>query len=237
MPAEAILKAADQLNRALKPLTFAEPTTHVINPLAYARPMVEQFVERYAKRSCRVVMLGMNPGPWGMAQTGIPFGEVEAVRDWLKLDAPIKSPKGAHPKRPIEGLACTRSEVSGRRMWGLMKERFGKPAKFFKHHFVLNYCPLCFMEEGGRNRTPDKLPVAEREPLEKACDAHLKRVVAALDPEWVIGVGAFGEKCAQRVLGDSVRTGKILHPSPASPAANRGWAEAATKQMEAMGLW
>ena len=35
----------------------------------------------------RVVFLGMNPGPFGMAQVGVPFGEVAAVRDWLRIDA------------------------------------------------------------------------------------------------------------------------------------------------------
>jgi single-strand selective monofunctional uracil DNA glycosylase len=31
--------------------------------------------------------------------------------------------------------------------------------------------------------------------------------------------------------------GKVLHPSPASPAANRGWAEAATRQLIEQGVW
>ncbi len=36
--------------------------------------------------------------------------------------------------------------------------------------------------------------------------------------------------------GGSVRIGRILHPSPASPAANRGWAEVATSQLKALGV-
>jgi single-strand selective monofunctional uracil DNA glycosylase len=184
------------------------------------------------------VFLGMNPGPFGMAQTGVPFGEVAAARDWLGINAPIGKPAREHPKRPIDGLACTRSEVSGRRLWGLFSERFATPEKFFTNHFITNHCPLAFMEDTGRNRTPDKLPVAESGPLMDACDSHLRHVVQILEPEWLIAIGGFAEKRATEALSKmDVRIGKILHPSPASPAANRGWAEQATAQMTAQGAW
>ena len=142
------------------------------------------------------------------------------------------------PTRPVEGLACTRSEVSGRRLWGLFAERFGSADEFFNDHFITNHCPLVFMEETGRNRTPDKLPATEAAPLMEACDAHLRSVVEILEPEWLVAVGGFAEKRAEIALnGLKVRIGKILHPSPASPAANRGWAEQATNQMKAQGVW
>ena len=32
------------------------------------------------------VFLGMNPGLWGMAQTGVPFGTVSLVRDWMGIE-------------------------------------------------------------------------------------------------------------------------------------------------------
>jgi single-strand selective monofunctional uracil DNA glycosylase len=63
-------------------------------------------------------------------------------------------------------------------------------------------------------------------------------VVEILKPEWLIAVGGFAEKRAETALdGLKVRIGKILHPSPASPAANRGWSEQATKQMNEHGIW
>ena len=236
--ADTILSAAKTLSDTLDKLRFAEPVTHVYNPYDYAYPMHEQYVRRYGATKKRVVFLGMNPGPWGMAQTGAPFGEVAAVRDYLKLDAPVGRPKNEHPKRPVTGLACARSEVSGRRLWGLFAGRYPNPVDFFRGHFILNYCPLVFMEAGGKNRTPDKLPAAEREPLEAACDKHLRQVVEALAPEWVVGVGAFAEKQAKRVLeGMDVTFGRVLHPSPASPIANRGWAPQAEKQLIEMGVW
>ncbi len=182
----------------------------------------------------------MNPGPFGMAQTGIPFGEIAAVRDWLKISAKIGKPAGEHAKRLIRGFDCPRSEVSGRRLWGLFAERFGTPGRFFEGHFVVNYCPLAFCENSGCNRTPDKLRPAEKKSLLKICDAHLRRVLEILEPEWLIGVGDFAAKRGQAIVqetGKNLRTGQILHPSPASPAANRGWAAKATEQLIGLRVW
>jgi single-strand selective monofunctional uracil DNA glycosylase len=173
-----------------------------------------------------------------MAQCGVPFGEIELVRDWVGVEAPVLAPAQEHPKRPIEGFACERSEVSGRRLWGTFKERFGSSKTFFEDHFVANYCPLVFMEASGKNRTPDKLPASETKALEALCDAHLQSITKILQPKWVIGVGAFAETRAKIALSEiNVKVGRILHPSPASPAANRGWAEQATAQLQNLEIW
>lgn len=218
-------------------MRFAAPVSHVYNPLDYAWTVHRSYLERYGAGRKRVVFLGMNPGPFGMAQTGVPFGEIAAVRDWLGLAGAVGKPAQENPKKLVEGFACKRGEVSGQRLWGLFRERFGTPEAFFAEHFVANYCPLVFFED-GRNLTPDKLPAAEAGPLQAACDAHLRRMVEALQAEWVIGVGAWAEKRAILALaGLPVRFGRILHPSPASPAANRGWAPAATQQLVDLGVW
>jgi single-strand selective monofunctional uracil DNA glycosylase len=171
-------------------------------------------------------------------QTGVPFGEIAAVREWMKIDANVSVPSRMHPKRPIQGFSCSRSEVSGRRLWGLFAQRFGPADAFFADHFVANYCPLAFLDAGGRNLTPDKFPAGDTAKLFAACDQHLREVVTALQPEWVIGVGDFAMKRAQAVIdAKRVRLGRILHPSPASPAANRDWAGAATRQLKELGVW
>lgn len=225
------------LARAAGALRFAPPTAYVYNPLDYAWEAHRTYLERWGEGTREVLLLGMNPGPFGMAQTGVPFGEVSLVRDWLGVSAPVGKPAREHPKRPIEGFACTRSEVSGARLWGWAKDRYKTPEKFFKTFFVLNYCPLVFMEEGGKNLTPDKLPVGERAPLEAACDAALRGLVAHYKPRLVIGVGQFAEARARLALADSgCSFGTILHPSPASPAANRGWAPQAERQLKALGV-
>ncbi len=235
---DRLLAAARRLAEAVDQLSFAEPTTHVYNPLRYAWAPHEQYLRKHGDSRKKVVFMGMNPGPFGMAQTGVPFGEIELVRDWVGVEAPVIKPENAHPKRPIDGFDCTRSEVSGRRLWGALKERFGPAEAFFADHFIVNYCPLVFMEASGKNRTPDKMPTAETAPLYAACDQHLHELVQALQPEWVIGVGAFAESRAKQALdGLDVKFGRILHPSPASPAANRGWTEQATRQLIALGIW
>ncbi len=231
------MRAAERLRDAVDGLRFGEPVTHVYNPLNYAWAAHRSFIERFGEGRKRVIFLGMNPGPFGMAQTGVPFGEVAAVRDWMGIGAAVGKPPVEHPKRLVEGLDCRKSEVSGRRLWGLMAERFGSAEAFFAEHFVVNYCPLVFMEETGRNRTPDKLPTAEKAALGVACDAHLSAVVGALQPEWCVGVGAYATACLERVVPNGPQIGTVLHPSPASPAANRGWAEAATRQLLKAGIW
>lgn len=238
--AKQLLAAADDLSSVVDALSFPPPVTHVYNPLVYARPSLELFLTRYANSAKRTVFLGMNPGPYGMTQTGVPFGEIAAVRDWMRIETTVGKPHRENPKRPVLGFDCTRSEVSGRRLWGLMAERFGKADDFFKHHFVLNYCPLVFMEEGGKNVTPDKLKTAEKEKLFSACDAHLRKALEILQPQWAVGIGGFAEQCLQRLdkkKSLSVKIGKMLHPSPASPAANRGWSEAAERQLKEQGIW
>ncbi len=240
--ADRVISLAAEFRDGVDALNLGSTVPWVYNPLSYAWQTHEQYLRRFARDTCRVLLLGMNPGPWGMAQTGVPFGEVNAVVDFLGIDAPVGRPTREHPKRPIEGLKCARSEVSGQRLWGLFQERFKKPEKFFEEHFVANYCPLVFMEESAKNLTPDKLPIAARKPLEAVCDEHLAKLIVALDPEWVIGVGGFAEECANRVLserlgGSKVKTGRILHPSPASPAANRDWSGTATKQLIELGIW
>lgn len=235
---ERIIAAARGLSEDVGTLKFRAPVAFVYNPLDYAWQAHDAYIRKFAQTAKRIVFLGMNPGPFGMAQTGVPFGEVAAVRDWMGINTTIAQPMRVHPKRPIEGFACSRSEVSGRRLWGLFAQRFGAAEGFFADHFVVNYCPLAFMDEGGRNLTPDKFPAAETNGLYAACDEHLREVITALRPEWLVGVGDFAEKRARLAVdGRTVRFGRILHPSPASPAANRDWAGAATKQLQALGVW
>ncbi len=236
--ANQLLQAAATLRYAANKVKFTPPVAHVYNPLDYAWPAHEAYLRRYGGTQKRVIFLGMNPGPFGMTQTGVPFGEIAAVRDWLGIETPIGKPAREHPKRLITGFACARSEISGQRLWRLFADRFASADKFFEAHFVLNYCPLAFLEAGGANRTPEKLPAAEKTALFKACDEHLRAVVSALEPEWIIGIGRFAEVRAQESFPDGSRKiGRILHPSPASPAANRDWSGAVIRELRRLQVW
>lgn len=232
-----LAKVSRALSRAVSKLEFAEPVTQVYNPLEYAKRPHELYLSRFGASPKEVVLVGMNPGPFGMGQTGVPFGDVGFVRDWMGIEAPVDRPADEHPKRPVLGFECARSEVSGSRLWGWARERFGTPERFFSRFFVINYCPLLFMESTGRNRTPDKLTVDERGALLPACDEALRAAVALLEPRLVVGVGAWATKRASAALGnDGPDIGTVLHPSPASPKANRGWARQAESDLRDLGV-
>ena len=232
---DKLLSAADALCAALRPLRFSLPVTHIYNPLEYARRPHEAFVRKFGAGKKRVLFLGMNPGPFGMAQTGVPFGEIAAVRDWMGICEPVARPQPEHPKRPVTGFDCKRSEVSGRRLWGWAREVFGSAEDFFREHYAVNYCPLVWMSASGSNITPDKLPSSEMAPVTAACHQHLKSVITALDPEWLAGVGAFAEACLREVATGQ-KIARIPHPSPANPAANKDWSGAAMKALRDAGV-
>lgn len=235
--ADRLIRAARVLSNQLAPIRFEPPVSHVYNPLEHAGRGYRRYLRRFADGPKRIVFLGMNPGPYGMTQTGVPFGEIGAVRDWLRIEVRIDRPADEHPKRRVDGFACTRSEVSGARLWGAIADHWHDPEAFFRDHFIANYCPLVFMEESGRNRTPDKLPAEERNPLFAVCDQALLRITDCMRPSMVIGVGKFAQKRAREVLaGRDVRVESIPHPSPASPLANRGWSKLADAAFEELGI-
>nr|XP_035980098.1 single-strand selective monofunctional uracil DNA glycosylase isoform X3 [Halichoerus grypus] len=201
--AEGFLEEELRLNAELSQLQFSEPVGIIYNPVEYAWEPHHSYVTRYCQGPKEVLFLGMNPGPFGMAQTGtvclppilpitscggpdtpicslsllpkVPFGEVSVVRDWLGVGGPVLTPPQEHPKRPVLGLECPQSEVSGARFWGFFRNLCGQPEVFFRHCFVHNLCPLLFLTPSGRNVTPAELPARQREELLRACDAALCR--------------------------------------------------------------
>lgn len=238
--ARQVTEAAAQLRDRAGSLEFDAPVALTYNPLEYAWEPHALYIEKYGATTKKNLILGMNPGPFGMAQTGVPFGEVDAVKNWLGIEAPVGKPPRMHPKRPVEGFSCPRSEVSGRRLWGLFREAFGTPEAFFTDNFVVNYCPLIWMSESGANITPDKLPAAKRDEVDRVCTDHLVRLIGILQPERLIGVGGYAAKrletAAGLLAGPPLMIGCILHPSPASPVANREWPAKPIEQLKALGV-
>ena len=232
-----LIEVSRRLSARVSALTFALPVTHVYNPLEYARRPHEAYLKKYGAGRRPVLLVGMNPGPFGMAQTGVPFGDVACVRDFLGIQAAIDPPRHQHPRRPVQGFGCPRCEISGTRLWGWVRDRFGSADAFFRDCFVANYCPLVFMEATGRNRTPDRLPPGERAPLFAACDDALREIAGILRPEVIIGIGGFAERRAREALSDyGAPVGGMLHPSPASPLANVDWAKQADAALGRMGV-
>ena len=179
----------------------------------------------------------MNPGPWGMAQTGVPFGSVPYARDWLAVKGEIGEPSRQHPKRPVLGWGCSRVEVSGRRLWSLLESIYGSARKMAREMVVLNYCPLLLLRANGdrcRNLPIDKVRSAGE--LTECCDENLDAVLSAMQPEVAIGVGAWATSKLERVAPPGMVVGRMLHPSPASPLANRMFEEAARTVLSEHGV-
>ncbi len=228
---------SNALTRETNSLTFGAPVQYFYNPLEYARIPYRQYLDQYGLGKKQVLLVGMNPGPWGMAQTGIPFGAVPWVKEWLGIEGRVRQPENMHPKRPVMGFSCTRNEVSGKRLWGWAQERFGTPESFFSRFFVVNYCPLIFFAANHRNITPNKLQAQDRQKLFKPCDNALAKTVGILEPDYVLGIGNFSsDRVTVACQGLSVITGKITHPSPANPRANRGWTPLIEDQMQQLGI-
>jgi single-strand selective monofunctional uracil DNA glycosylase len=235
--AKNLVALSRELSRAVSGLRFAPPVAYVYAPLDYARAPHEAYLERFGAGRKEVLLVGMNPGPFGMAQTGVPFGDVGMVRDFLGIEGTVTKPEREHADRPVLGFSCPRGEVSGKRLWGFARSSFGTAARFFERFFVWNYCPLAFLEASGKNRTPDKLPKSEQAALFEACDTALVRLVGELGPSHVVGVGAFAKDRAERALaGLPLRIGSVLHPSPASPRANLGWERLAREELRNIGV-
>jgi len=232
-----LVKIAETLRREVRELDFSAPAAYVYHPLDYAWAPHSLYLEQWGGRGASVLLVGMNPGPFGMAQTGVPFGAVDKVRGWLRCEAPVAVPEGTHPGRPVEGFACRRQEVSGRRLWGWAEAISGTPEVFFETFFVHNYCPLLFLADSAANVVPEKLKAAERARLLPACDRALRSTVLELGIRQVVGVGNWAELRAREALaGVDVEIGRILHPSPASPLARHDWGLQATEQLRELGV-
>lgn len=233
---ESILSIENELVQALSQLKFGLPVTCVYNPLVYAQELHEQYVRKYGGRKVEVLLVGMNPGPYGMAQTGVPFGDGTIVRDFLKISGKVNSPNSIHLRRPIYGLDCPRKEISGQRFWGWAQRQFNSATDFLNRFWIHNYCPLIFMEASGKNRTPDKLPASERELLETSCNKALVATINLIQPRLVVGIGKYSAQRIRASGAQDIVIGEVMHPSPANPKANKEWAKVFEIQLKSLGV-
>ena len=233
--ASNFLKIEQNLVKDLFDINFTESKVkYISNPIEHAKEPHVKFLETYLDGKKSVLFLGMNPGPWGMCQTGVPFGEVQYCKNWLKICGYVRKPTNCHPKRPIQGFACKRREVSGERFWKFFEDKCKTPEVFFKNCFVYNYCPLAFMGESGKNVTPPEIGEGKRMLINNLCDKALVDVIDLLGISSVIGVGKFAETRANRIkkkFNLKISVHSLLHPSPASPAANKGWSDIAEETL------
>ncbi|XP_006616530.1 single-strand selective monofunctional uracil DNA glycosylase [Apis dorsata] len=235
---EQVLSVERDLVIELGKITFHSPIEYVYSPLEYAFNIHTMYVQKYCNTVKKILFLGMNPGPWGMSQTGVPFGEISMVRDWLKIYGPVGKPVKEQPNRKITGFQCNRSEISGKRLWGLFQKLCGSPEKFFQQAYIHNYCPIALMKKNGCNITPAEIKGSEIQILQSSCDKALLDIIKIIKAEIVIGIGGYAEKRAQFVIQSSKLPIKVLclpHPSPRA-VNNKNWNEKATKKLSEFGL-
>lgn len=232
--------AARSLSKELASVRIEDKVAVIYDPTDYAWDVHRAYLERFgAGKSRTSLWVGMNPGPWGMVQTGVPFGDVDVVTGWMGLSGDVGRPEQIHPDRPVHGLSCERNERSGTRLWTFARDEWGSLEAFLADHLVVNHCPLAMFSDDGTNVTPSKLLKADRQRLFEPCDRHLARLVDHYDPDALVGVGKFASERARSVVDAEafdVEVVRILHPSPASPKANRGWAEQVLPVLEDAGL-
>ena len=225
---EASSKLRDDVEKFADSLVKEGSVDAIYNPLTYAWEPHRAYLELASGGGAKTLLLGMNPGPHGMGQMGIPFAATSVVRDLLKItNLEVGQPRTPHPKRPVSGLDWPKEEVSGTRLWGLLANEYGSAESIFKSVFLLNHCPLMlFSGERATNITPDKITGPTTKALLERCDEHLREVVDIMQIERVIGVGRYSEKRALNALsGIDISVTTCWHPSPASPLANRNKGE------------
>ncbi len=225
--AEGVKAAAQVLRdetRSLAPLLLKENSRidWIYHPLDYAWLAHESYIDRFSELGSKTLLVGMNPGH-GMGNTGIPFGCPEQVRDYLQIrDFTVDKPPQEHPKRIVTGLSCPKAEVSGRRIWSFLSNRWGSPELVHNQIYIVNHCPLWMFDDAGRNITPDKLSGSASKRLSAVCDTHLESVGGILQAKAVIGIGRYAHRRLVSLFDSSeVMVGYVPHPSPASPFANR----------------
>lgn len=229
-----------QLSYALRNVPLPSEVVAMYDPIEYARELHLAYMERFLNGPKPVLFLGMNPGPWGMCQTGVPFGHVPSVRDWMQLRGEVLKPLGELAIRPVEGLQCTRSEQSGSRWWGLFQDVCGTPERFFRNCFVYNICPLAFFKASGANVTPAELKGSKAQIKQISCD-YLVRALELIQPTIVVSVGRYVDDCVkalvkQRRLDPNRMQFKYMpHPSPRS-LNNTDWPQKARRWLEENGV-
>ena len=161
-----------------------------------------------------ILFVGMNPGPFGMAQNGVPFGDTAMVRDWLGIEAPVERPRREHPKRPVLGLRMTRGEVSGARLWGWARGAFRDSGAILPARLRVELLPT-FLHGGERaERHPRQAaPRRARAPVRGLRRCTRRGRSPTSGPVIVVGIGAFAAWRAAP-LAEAAGAGVRRRPPP-----------------------
>ncbi len=226
------------------------------NPGLYGETWHARFRRLYRPGQHPLVVFGLNPGPYGMAQTGIPFTDIRRLVSALpdlaaelrgrgeRVEPPGLAPPGLRPylSRSFESSAV--------RVYRFLKKGWGGAERGWTEVVVANPCTLLFIDPAeGKNRTPADLARAARlrgsgrdqvrELVESFGRIRIRCAVEsieALSPRGAILLG----KDVQAALGPALR--RILgearvipweHPARAVPES---WASGLLSALRRRGL-
>jgi single-strand selective monofunctional uracil DNA glycosylase len=168
----------------------------VLDPSRYGERWHAPFRRLYPPRARPLLVFGLNPGPYGMAQTGIPFTDLKRLAQGLPRLAAELARSGERLSLP--GLApsslqpfLTRTfESSSVRVHRFLRLAHGSAERAFREVVFVNPCPLLFIDRAlGENRTPADLPRALRAGVDEARVEVVSVAVARLRARGAIVLG------------------------------------------------
>jgi len=248
--ADQILAASDRLSERLAALPPVGDLV-ALDPTRYCRSAWAAYLQMAARLGC-VLVVGMNPGPHGMAQTGVPFTDPWIV-DELDLQAPRADVPPAdipavgswrHRSHRARGVLGSKREESAKRLWPLLREicapyaAVGPSAdkiaeatrRVCNEVLLVNALPICWLDPAGKNVSAEQVekraPAQVREGLRDLVNEWLQAVADILRPAAVIGVGRWAREFVTDLDVDHFVEipfrDGIKHPSP-SAGSEAAW--------------
>ena len=205
----------------------------VWNPQLYGLPLYRRFATEHLPTSRgAIVALGLNPGKYGMSQTGIPFTDVtRAARVGIAIEPPGLAPASLRPF-----LKSYRVERSSASVYNLLDALWGGPAEGWRRLWAVAPCGLLFLEPDGTNVTPADARLARRDDVRELRLRVIRESVEAARPRGVLLLGQDVARVAADALGD-VETLVVDHPVARGPG-RRGpawWAGVVAQAVRARG--
>jgi len=129
----------------------------VWNPALYALDIYQEYLTKFPPEPGAILALGLNPGPYGMAQTGIPFTDCRTASGALGMEMTIpgKAPDDLISRlKKANGKWRGTYERSSLGMYRFLILAWGDIKTAYRNWFVGNPCPLLFLDPERWNVTP-----------------------------------------------------------------------------------
>lgn len=190
----------------------------ILNPLVYAWHLHEEYMGK-VPQGTKILFVGMNPSPSSL--TGIPFYEKDAMTNLF--GAPLLTQLLNEMPAKYRG---NETSESGQRFWEFVFKKFGSYDKFFRYCFIINYCPLIFMNKDGGNVPLDGFNDASQSLLKNLMaisDSGLKDIIDHIKPTLIIGIGRYAFNRVRQANTSNIKCYQIRHPSPATGMTSDQW--------------